>query len=186
MVQDKGFLELLNAHDLSAFETLYQKYYRTLTLFAYDIIGRQSEAEDVVQDVIVAIWLKEDTFESLKNFEAYLYNAVKFKSINVLKRKNLAKQYADEVISTKDFAEPFSTEELYVELFKAIDKLPKRCREVMLLGVEGKSNAEIAKELQLSIETVKTHRKRALSILRETFKEMPILLMLVHLIDLGQ
>lgn len=87
-MQKPNFIECINAHELSAFEQLYQQYYKTLTLYAFNFVGNQSEAEDIVQDVIVAIWLREDTFENQRSFEAYLYNAVKFKSINVLKRKN--------------------------------------------------------------------------------------------------
>ena len=176
-MQKPNFIECINAHELSAFEQLYQQYYKTLTLYAFNFVGNQSEAEDIVQDVIVAIWLREDTFENQRSFEAYLYNAVKFKSINVLKRKNLAQRYIDENSAELNNTSEgqFSIEELYIELFKAIDNLPKRCREVLLLGMEGKTNAEIAQLLNLSIETVKTHRKRGLSILRDTLKESPAL-----------
>ena len=129
-MQKPNFIECINAHELSAFEQLYQQYYKTLTLYAFNFVGNQSEAEDIVQDVIVAIWLREDTFENQRSFEAYLYNAVKFKSINVLKRKNLAQRYIDENSAELNNTSEgqFSIEELYIELFKAIDNLPKRCR----------------------------------------------------------
>ena len=47
--------------------------------------------------------------------------------------------------------------------------------------MEGKSNAEIAEQLNLSVETIKTHRKRALGILRETLKDSPELAMIMLL-----
>lgn len=182
-MQKPLFIEQLNAHELSAFEMLYKQYYKALTLFAYNFVGNQSEAEDIVQDVIVAIWLREDTFENIKSFEAYIYNAVKFKSLNILKRKNIAQRYIDEqtIKETLPSESHSSIEELYIALFKAIDTLPKRCKEVLLLGMEGKSNAEIAEQLNLSVETIKTHRKRALGILRETLKDSPELAMIMLL-----
>ena len=184
-MQKDLFLEGLNHHELSAFKTLYKQYYKVLTLFAYDIVGNQSDAEDIVQDVIVAIWTKTEVFENIKSFERYLYNAVKNKSINVLKRKNIAQRYVDEKETEKPLTEEadFSIEQLYIELFKAIDALPKRCREVLILVMEGKSNAEIAEQLELSIETIKTHRKRALSLLRGSLKESPAFILLLFLMD---
>ncbi|MEO4994211.1 RNA polymerase sigma factor, partial [Bacteroides xylanisolvens] len=56
-------------------------------------------------------------------------------------------------------------------LFKQIDKLPERCREIFLLHLEGNDNETIAKKLSLSIETVKTQKKRAMKTLRDNLKE---------------
>ena len=52
-------------------------------------------------------------------------------------------------------------------LFELIDKLPLRCREIFLLYMEGKRNEEIAGMLSLSVETVKTQKKRAMAFIRE-------------------
>lgn len=55
--------------------------------------------------------------------------------------------------------------------FKQIDLLPERCREIFLLHLEGYDNDAIAKKLSLSIETVKTQKKRAMKTLRNNLKE---------------
>ena len=52
-----------------------------------------------------------------------------------------------------------------------IDLLPERCREIFLLHLEGYDNDAIAKKLSLSIETVKTQKKRAMKTLRNNLKE---------------
>ena len=57
------------------------------------------------------------------------------------------------------------------QLFKQIDLLPERCREIFLLHLEGYDNDAIAKKLSLSIETVKTQKKRAMKTLRNNLKE---------------
>ncbi len=49
-------------------------------------------------------------------------------------------------------------EELYRLLFKTIDELPDKCRNIFLLHLEGKGNEEIALLLNLSILTVKTQK----------------------------
>ena len=58
--------------------------------------------------------------------------------------------------------EDTNEEEVYRLLFRAIDKLPTRCREIFLLHMDGKKNEEIATALGISIETVKTQKKRAI------------------------
>ena len=58
-------------------------------------------------------------------------------------------------------------EELYRRLFKVIDELPPRCREVFLLHLEGKGNEEIPHSLQITLLPVKTQKKRAMRYIRE-------------------
>jgi RNA polymerase sigma-70 factor (ECF subfamily) len=167
------FISRLNAHDLAAFKSAYERYYKPLALYALQFVGNESEAEDIVQDVMVTFWQRNETFKDLKSFETYLYRCVKFKSLNIIKHNGIVQRYLEEnesVTETDQEADQF-LEELYMELFHAIDQLPPRCRETMLMSLEGKSNADIAASLQLSIETVKTHRKRALSLLRRTLNE---------------
>ena len=59
------------------------------------------------------------------------------------------------------------TEEIFRQLFMTIDSLPERCKQVFLLHMEGKKNEEIAAALYVSLETVKTQKKRAMSLLRK-------------------
>ena len=63
--------------------------------------------------------------------------------------------------------EDTNEEEVYRLLFRAIDKLPTRCREIFLLHMDGKKNEEIATALGISIETVKTQKKRAIQSIKE-------------------
>ena len=75
-------------------------------------------------------------------------------------RKSIAE--LDRVVSEgKANGTPVQKEEIYRELYIAIDKLPGREREVLLLALEGKSNQEIAEQLELSVLTIKTHKKNA-------------------------
>ena len=71
--------------------------------------------------------------------------------------------------------ESVNEEEIYRLLFELIDKLPLRCREIFLLYMEGKRNEEIAGMLSLSVETVKTQKKRAMAFIRENLdKSTPL------------
>ena len=73
----------------------------------------------------------------------------------------------DKVLVEITEEEDTNEEEVYRLLFRAIDKLPARCREIFLLHMDGKKNEEIATVLGISIETVKTQKKRAIQSIKE-------------------
>ena len=64
-------------------------------------------------------------------------------------------------------------------IFTAIDSLPEHCRKVCLLNLEGMDNQEIADELQVSLNTVKFHKKNAYKLLRDKLKDQFYLLFLI-------
>lgn len=95
-------------------------------------------------------------------------------SIDYLKHKDVEFDYLQKIIESHqaysigdDEEDGFFTEEIFRQLFMTIDSLPERCRQVFLLYMEGKKNEEIAAVLCVSLETVKTQKKRAMSFLRK-------------------
>ena len=67
-------------------------------------------------------------------------------------------------------------------LHQAIDTLPPQTRKIILLGLNGKNNNEIAETLNISVNTVKSLKKSAYTSLREQLKD-PMLFLLFLLID---
>lgn len=67
-------------------------------------------------------------------------------------------------------------------LHAAVSQLPKQSRKIILLGLEGKNNQEIAEEMGISINTIKTLKKNAYRFLREELKDFsPDMLFIVLL-----
>lgn len=67
----------------------------------------------------------------------------------------------------EDFRNSAVENELYDYLCQKIDMLPPMQRAVLWLHVDGLSNEEIAKQLNISVNTVLTHKQRARAVLRE-------------------
>lgn len=183
------FLKGINDKDVNAYRQLYQRYYKPLVLFAMRFIDEQQMAEDVVEDVVVSIWESSNSFSTLLSFEGYVYNAVRNRAINMLRHSDVHQRFENEMKSGRaeaayDSDDANSFEEQYIQLFEALDSLPKRCQEVIHLYIDGLSNAEIAERLQLSVETVKTHRKRALAMLRTQLRDLVLLLFYLHFFNL--
>ena len=177
------FIEAINRQEPKAYQTLYRLYYRALVNYAMRFISKQDEAEDVVQDLFVSMWNKKIQFASYVSFRTYLYNAVYNAVLNVIKHQDIDLVKNEDEL---DFPEAdYQKEEVYRQLYLAIDRLPKKCREIFLMYMDGKKNEEIAQILSISIETVKTQKKRAMRFLKDdtgikmTYSEMLALLLLL-------
>ena len=70
-------------------------------------------------------------------------------------------------------------EEIYRWLFKTIDELPPRCKEIFLLHLDGKKNEEIAAQLKITLLTVKTQKKKAVRYIREKMQDFGLLCILL-------
>lgn len=181
-------IEQINRLDASSFRLFYKNYYRALVGYALQIVGESEVAEDIVQDLFSIIWEKKKTFQSLVSFKIYLYNSVRNASLDYLRHKEVESGYLQKVAdeyrlfpSSEDGEEDFFGEEIYRQLFQTIDSLPERCREVFLMYMDGKKNEEIATALHVSLETVKTQKKRAMALLRKKLGIQAILLLEVLL-----
>ena len=163
---------------------IYQLFFQELIRYVTKMTCDKAAAEDIVQELFSNIWAKKMVFQSLVSFKVYLYNSVRIASLDYLKHKNIEGSYLQKMLDAhpvyrtgEEDEEGFFSEEVYRQLFETIDALPERCREVFLMYMEGKKNEEVATALHVSIETVKTQKKRAMSILRKKLGAYQFLLL---------
>lgn len=185
MSKADAILELFRIDEEKAFNQLYEAYYEPLVLFAHQIIGESSAAEDVVQDCFVDLWTSKryKTLES--GLDKYIFQAVKFTSLNYIRGNRRQKALYDRVAQEIDTVENMPEEEavdVLGEVYKAVELLPQdRKRIFLMLFVDGKTYQEIAEALQISKNTVKTQLSRSLNFLRDLLKDkyIPFLLLIV-------
>src|SRR5690606_20733139 len=119
------------------------------------------EAKDVVQDVLLDLWRNTITFTQELTLKSYLYTSVRNKCLDKLKHQKVKTKYLN---SLKEESSFFLTqileEEVYEQLRIAIKELPPPVNEIYELTLLGKTNKEIAEELDLTIDAVKSHKKR--------------------------
>ena len=169
MIREPGFS--INRKDI--FERLLSDYYGILVCYAQKYTKLEDIAEDIVQDVFASLWEENRIFPSQANFRSFLYISIRNAAFDYLRHQNVESRYIEEALTANRFLsdDSFQKEEVFRLLFKQIDLLPERCREIFLLHLEGYDNDAIAKKLSLSIETVKTQKKRAMKTLRNNLKE---------------
>jgi len=169
-LSDKDILNIFNEDDERALEVLYVKYYRALNVFAMKYLNDLQVAEDIVQDIFIRFWenQKYQTIQgSLKN---YLFIAVRNRSLNYLESfHHSKKKYLDDLDEVFSF-EQFNDDELQEKkekLHQEIEKLPQQMQVVLKMIVfEKKKYREVSEELDISLNTVKTHFSRSLKKLR--------------------
>ena len=171
--------------DNQAIELLYDRYYRALVSYGCQFVENEV-AEDIVQELFSVLWERRPLFNSVSQFSTYLYNTVHNSSLNHLRHQTVRNNYRQSIIDNlqefmlvDDTSDIFNKEEIYRQLFAAIDELPPRQREVFLLCMEGKKNKEIAEQLDISAETVKVQKRRAIAQLRGKLSPMLFGLVLV-------
>ena len=113
------------------YKALFRRYYTGLLFYATRLVG-EDDAEDIVQDVFVEIWRRQDTVEVGEQIQAFLYRSVYTKAINLLKHRAIAENYNAEAVEfyqkKLDYYQPDHTDvisrienrELRSELHRAI------------------------------------------------------------------
>lgn len=171
----------IDLSNMREFEDLFERYYTPLCVFSMQYVENEDVANDVVQECFVKLWEQGRKILYLHQAKAFLYTSVKNKSLNELTHNQIVQNYAEQEqdkICEAFFLDKIIEEETYRILVEAIDKLPKRTREVMLLALEGKSNAEIAEAMSVSMENVHTLKKGAYVKLRTYLKDYYYILLL--------
>lgn len=159
-----------------ALHDIHNLYYSSLRNFAGGLLGDIPAAEDIVTEVFVILWKKQQDFETLQNVKAFLYISTRNACINYVK-----KTQRDSVLKvgflhylSADHEEFILNEmirtEVMGQIYEAIEALPSQCKRVFkLCYIEGLNNSEIAREFKISVNTVKNHKVRALGLLRLKF-----------------
>jgi len=172
--QQPSLFEKFRKGDEQIFQQLYYKYFDALFLFGSKYISNSAIVEDIVQDSFMKSWTKRKSFFHESPFKAFLYTSVKNACFNHLEHEKVKTKYEDIVIieSESFFNNNIIEEEVNKHIRECVNKLPTAAREIYLLSLEGVKNSEIAEDLQISVNTVKTQKQRAGNFLRSKLKKV--------------
>lgn len=148
-------------------EALFRQHYRALCLYATHIVGSTEVAEDIVMDCFVKLYDRQERGEQILSPKSYLYQMTRNASLDYYNRYKGDMQTTDVPDLPDDHDELVEQSERETRLWEEIDRLPKACREVLLLSKrEGLKNREVADRLGISIKTVEAQLTKAYKTLR--------------------
>ncbi|MFS4467848.1 sigma-70 family RNA polymerase sigma factor [Maribacter sp. 2210JD10-5] len=159
-----------------ALKSVFERYYKPLTVFANKFVPVMGTCEDMVQDVFMSVWQSQAEFLNEKVLRSYLYKTVKNKCLNYLKHERVKHTYEKEMIIHLEDAHIVEQKEVEIEtarlLHEAIGQLPDRQREVILRTMKGLKNDAISERMGIRLQTVKTLKSQAYKRLRTYFKQL--------------
>lgn len=168
-------------------EVLFKTHYNGLCHFAWKIVGDLAVAEDLVQDSFIAYFKNtEEVSDNEVAIKNYLYSSVRFACYNHIRHEKVRQKYWNVVGFTEEDNTALELNmihsEVIQEIYRIIEEMPFACQQVFRLGyLEGLSNLEITKELQISVNTVKTQKQRGMKMLLKRLNPefIPIIIFLL-------
>lgn len=186
-LNDSELLNLLRKGDKKAYTIIYHRYKVLLYQFAYKKTDSKEEANDLTHELFFMIWEQHKEIVVQSELAAFLFTVLKHKIFNHYKRKKVTDRYIDSFLSYLEFNATATTDHLirHNELSALIDSeiaaLPIKMRQVFELSRKTNlSRKQIAAELNVSEQTVKSHMQHALKILKTRLGSLLFLIVFIH------
>lgn len=157
-ITDETLIAAIGRDDYTSYNKLFVRYYSRLCHYVYRLLMDKEDAEDVVQELFLSLWNNRKKIEIGGNVSGYLYKMAKNLALNHIRTETnyrTALESREDVLAYYE-ENPIETEEFRIALYECIDRLPGRCKEVLLLHrVKGLKQKEIADQLSISVKTIK-------------------------------
>lgn len=177
-------MESFSINNTESFRQLYSRYDKALMLYAMKMTEDEETAEDIVQNVFLHLWENREIFDDENVVRNFLYLSVRRRAIDHARHVKVEGKYKEYALGNDEAteaawedSEAFKSE-IYRRLMEAINELPPRQREIFLHYMQGKKNTEIAQMMNISEETIRVQRKRALKTLRKKVGDKYIIFLL--------
>jgi len=184
---DELLLSMSANGDLSAFSTLYDRYWKALLAKAYARLKSKEDAEEVVQELFISIWHRRQKIELVYSFKTYLFASLRYQILSFIAKQ----QYRKDEISIDgaensalwlqdDEFHSIEMKELQSKINLIVDQLPEKCRIIFKMSRnEGMSAKNIASTLNISHRTVETQISKAIRVLKNSFKDYNVYLLFI-------
>jgi RNA polymerase sigma-70 factor, ECF subfamily len=172
--EDKDLLDRLAAGDEVAFRLLVERHVDRAYAIALRIVGNAADAEDVVQDTMLKVWMHRGRWQHGRaKFSTWLYRVVSNRCIDLRRKPRTENVDAvPEVADTQlDASSLIERNEIGTLLEAAMQRLPEQQRVAVIFSYhESMSNGEIAEVMDTTVAAVESLLKRGRQQLREMLR----------------
>lgn len=185
--EDHELLLMLKSNNELGIKCIYDKYWKRLYLSAFSIIREVGPCEDIVQDVLLQLWLKRAEVE-IHSLKSYLFTAVRYKVLSFIRSAGHRTVFIypgelEQLAGIEELKDRLYEHDIAGMLDNGIASLPERCKEVFVLSrKEFLTNREIAGRMGISIKTVEAQMTIALRQLRKSMGDFLHTLIVIFLL----
>lgn len=168
----------IKASDLQAFEYAFNAYASGMIEYATTLLKDVDEAEDVVQQLMVQLWVNRSSLQITSSLKGYLFRSVYNSCLNKIKSKQVRTAYGEDYLAsgiktTASASDLLENKEIKLAIEAALEELPDLCKTVFVKAkYELLKYQEIADELGIPTKTVENQMGKALKLLREKLKHL--------------
>ena len=169
--EDRSYISGLRKRDTQTYEVVFKKYYQPLVMFVMRHVGNEDVAKDIVQDIFFKLFESSRSLPDNFQLKSWFYKVARNAAVDHLRHLQVEDKYkflmAEAMINVPDMDEEID-EQVYDKVNLAIESLPEQCRLIIKLNVlEGKKYQEIAEELGITVNTIRTQVSRGYKKLRD-------------------
>jgi len=154
-------------------EAFFEEYYTALVYYATSLLRDEETAREIAAEAFVKLWNKRTTIQSLQQVKPLLYKMVHDAAVDALRLKQRQHQQMKAILLHLETTEGPALNQLietetYKKLYRLLEALPPRSQQIFrMFYFQKKAIKQIAAELNISVNTVKTQKLRALQSLKE-------------------
>lgn len=181
-MENEFLLSQLADGNRKVFKSIFEDYYRPLCGFSRKFIDDSDMCDDIVQESFLGLWNKRSEITSYNAIKSYLYSSVRNASLNYLRHEDVKNKNEANILALSSewyYEDSLIEEEVYSQIYEAIKDLSPQSRKVIIMTMNGLTNPEMASELDVSVNTIKTIKQRGYQFLRDRLKGIHWVLLLL-------
>jgi len=168
------WIELFQKGNETALAYFFKLHHKSLSYFANQILIDEAAAQEIVSDCFLKLWQKHSDFQTTDNIKAFLFISCRNACLNYLRQLKTRSAAQDRYLTEME-TETTSSDYRVIEtellelVSMEIHALPEKMKEVFkLLYLNGKSTSEVAAELDLSVQTVRNQKTKAIELIKNS------------------
>jgi RNA polymerase sigma-70 factor (family 1) len=175
LYDDNFCLSKVKEGDEHFFNLIFEKYRNQLFAYLFKVTKSRETSEEIVLDVFLKLWYGREAITEIENLEAFLFRVAHNKAIDFFRaaKRNPKMQHEiweliTEAISYETADKKLLDKSIEALVQTAVDQLsPQRRKVYFLRNNQDLSYGEIARELNLSTNTVRNHLAASVQFIRE-------------------
>lgn len=175
--EDLELVSLLKQGDEEAFTAIYYRYSQVVYAISKKYLKDIDMANDALQNIFFKLWESRHDVNISVNLKNYIFTMTKNHIYNIIRHQNTVIEHNYLLLQSvnehkdEEIHQNIERDEMMEAFHKAINQLPPQKREICQYKMEGKlSNGEIAKNMNLSVSSIKQHYSQSIKILRMQLK----------------